>query len=140
MLCGSPVFKDIVLGQEIQSLMKEESINLIGKTSLTQLVAVLKKADIVLSPDSAPAHLATTQGTLVIGLYGHNDPRRTGPYQNLEYVVNIYDEYAEKQYGKPIEALPWSSRVKGKDIMGHIETEQVITQFNRIVKILNPVS
>ncbi|EFA28022.1 lipopolysaccharide biosynthesis protein, partial [Haemophilus influenzae HK1212] len=46
----------------------------------------------VLSPDSGPAHIATTQGTPVIGLYAYHNPLRTAPYNNLDNVISVYEE------------------------------------------------
>ena len=83
-LCGSPAPREKALAQQIQETASSELINLVGKTSLKQLTAVLRHASVVLAPDSGPAHLATTQSTPVVGLYAHSDPRRTGPYNSLE--------------------------------------------------------
>ena len=44
----------------------------------------------MLAPDSGPAHMATTQGTPVIGLYAHSNPKRTGPYLSLDTTVSVF--------------------------------------------------
>ncbi|HRV31150.1 MAG TPA: FAD-dependent thymidylate synthase, partial [Kiritimatiellia bacterium] len=44
-------------------------VNLIGRTSLKQLLALLDRADLLICPDSGPAHMATAVGTPVVGLY-----------------------------------------------------------------------
>ena len=66
-LCGSPAARELKLGSDIENLMNEKATNLIGKTSLKQLTAVIKEARLILAPDSGPAHIATTQGVPVIG-------------------------------------------------------------------------
>ncbi|OEF29477.1 glycosyltransferase family 9 protein [Vibrio rumoiensis] len=131
-LCGSPSQREIQLGDDIGQHMRQQATNLIGKTNLKQLLAVLKKADIVLAPDSGPAHMATTQGTPVIGLYAHSNPQRTGPYLSLSSTVSVYDNCVLQQYGKPVSELPWGTRVKGSDLMQQISLESVIQQFDKL--------
>jgi heptosyltransferase I len=131
-LCGSPAPREIKLGEKIEKHMQYEATNLIGKTSLKQLTATLQKATLVLAPDSGPAHIATTQNTPVIGLYAHSNPKRTGPYLSSDSVISVYEKHVQAQYKKPLSELPWSTRVKGEDLMADIQTEQVIEMFNKL--------
>ena len=66
--------------EEITSLMKTESVNLGGKTTLLDLAYLYKKAGMVITTDSGPMHLAAAVGIPVIALFGPTDPARTGPY------------------------------------------------------------
>jgi len=131
-LCGSPAPREIKLGESISENMRTDVTNLIGKTSLKQLTATLKQAELVLAPDSGPAHIATTQGTPVIGLYGHSNPNRTRPYLSADSVVSVYEQHVQEQHGKPLNELPWSARAKGEHIMADIKTEAVIELFNAL--------
>jgi len=131
-LCGSPAPREILLGENIEKLMKHSAINLVGKTSLKQLTATLRESKLVLAPDSGPAHIATTQGTSVIGLYGHSNPNRTGPYFSQDSVVSVYEQHVQDQHKKSLANLSWSARAKGEHIMKDITTEMVIEQFNTI--------
>jgi len=131
-LCGSPAPREIKLGTEIEQQMHYEATNLIGKTSLKELTAVIQKATLLLAPDSGPAHIATTQGTPVIGLYGHSNPHRTRPYLSADSVVSVYEKHVQAQHKKPLSELPWSARAKGEHIMADIQTEQVIALFNKL--------
>ncbi|RBQ30331.1 ADP-heptose--LPS heptosyltransferase I, partial [Arcobacter sp. FW59] len=124
-LCGSPAPREVNLGNDIEKLCQSPVTNLIGKTNLKQLTAVLKHATVVLAPDTGPAHLATTQSTPVIGLYAHSDPRRTGPYNDLDIVVSVYQQHVEAQQGKPVADLPWGTRAKGDDLMKDITLDMV---------------
>ncbi|MZG55739.1 glycosyltransferase family 9 protein [Photobacterium lucens] len=132
-LCGSPTQREQALGESIIQHCHHPITNLIGKTSLIQLTALLKCATVVIAPDSGPAHLATTQGTPVIGLYGHSNPTRTGPYLSQQNVVSVYQQFAEKHYGKLVSELPWGARIKGRDIMTAISVDDVITQLDTII-------
>ena len=64
---------------EIQRLMHGESINIAGKTTLTQLASILHICNVFIGNDSGPMHLAAAVGTRTIGLYGPGDPTRFGP-------------------------------------------------------------
>lgn len=48
--------------------------------SIPQLIALLRRAKLVIAADSGPLHLAAALGTRVLGLYGPTDPARTGPW------------------------------------------------------------
>ena len=64
---------------EIQGCMQKESINVAGKTTLTQLASILHTCNVFIGNDSGPMHLAAAVGTQTIGLYGPGDPTRFGP-------------------------------------------------------------
>ena len=131
-LCGSPAPREILLGEKIEKLMQHSAINLIGKTSLKQLTATLRESKLLLAPDSGPAHIATTQGTPVIGLYGHSNPKRTGPYFSKDNVVSVYEQHVQDQHKKSLADLPWSARAKGNHIMKDIDIKSVIVKFNQL--------
>lgn len=132
-LCGSPAEREKSLGTSITSLMQHTPLNLIGQTSLKQLAAVLGQAVVVIAPDSGPAHIATTQGTPVVGLYGHSNPKRTGPYNDLDSVVSVYEQFVEQQQGKPAEQLAWSTRVKGEHVMQSITLDMVQSKLKPLL-------
>ncbi len=133
-LCGGPAAIDRELADAIKAASNSEFIDLVGKTSLKQMLCCLKQASLVIAPDTGPAHMAVTQGTPVLGLYAHSNPKRTGPYLYQDYVAEVYHFNVLKQKGKPANLLKWGTRVKGKDLMSQITVEQVKQQFNRLVK------
>lgn len=130
--CGSSAEREVKLTHTIIQHMTQPSLNLVGKTSLKQLAAILNKATLVLAPDSGPAHIATTQGTPVLGLYAHSNPKRTGPYNNVSDVVSVYEKMVTQQQGKPLNQLPWSTRANGTDLMAEIDVPSVIETFDRM--------
>ncbi len=62
-------------------------INLIGKTSLLELAAVLKAAEAGVGPDSGPAHLSASVGTPFVTLFGPTPSIRMAPYKCEHLVV-----------------------------------------------------
>jgi len=49
-------------------------------TSLEQLIALTRRASLVIGGDTGPLHLASALGKPVVGIYGPTDPKRNGPY------------------------------------------------------------
>lgn len=56
-------------------------------TNLRQLAWLLRHATLVIGGDTGPLHLADALGTKVVGLYAPTDPRRNGPYGQLDHCV-----------------------------------------------------
>jgi lipopolysaccharide heptosyltransferase II len=76
-LTGSPA--DLPLIEKITSRMHEQPLNLAGQTSLTQLAALLQHADLLITGDSGPMHMAAAVGTPLIAIHGPTDPALSGP-------------------------------------------------------------
>jgi len=87
-------------------------LNLIGKTSIPELLSIIKTAEFMISPDSGPAHMATAMNTAVIGLYATTNPDRARPYLSSEWTVNRYPQAVNKKYGKNSNHISWGARVK----------------------------
>jgi ADP-heptose:LPS heptosyltransferase len=67
--------------------MDQSPLDLVGKTSLLTLGAILKRCVTLVSGDTGPLHLATAVGTRVVALFGAIDPERTGPVGTGHVVV-----------------------------------------------------
>jgi heptosyltransferase-1 len=61
--------------------------DLTGQTSLLGLSAVMGEADLVLSNDTGPLHLAVASGAPVVSVFTCTDPSKTGPYGPRSEVV-----------------------------------------------------
>jgi ADP-heptose:LPS heptosyltransferase len=86
LLIGSP--SEAGLGEEFQKISDIKVINLIGKTNLMELSAILKRCRLLVSNDTGPLHIATAVGTKVIGIFlSTAHYRETGPYGEGHLVV-----------------------------------------------------
>ncbi len=132
-LAGSPAQVEIDLAENIESLLNAPVKNLVGKSSLKEMLALLKQANLVIAPDTGPAHMANAVNTPIIGLYAHHNPDRTCPYQYRDYVVTVYDEAIKAETGKDKSELSWRTRVQDKQAMNRIRSEQVIAMFDKAV-------
>jgi heptosyltransferase I len=77
--------------------------------------------------------MAVSQKTPVLGLYGHSNPKRTGPYLYQKYAAEVYHQNIKAQTGRSAQNLAWGTRVKGKKIMEQITVQDVIAKFDLIV-------
>lgn len=139
-LCGGPSALEQRMAADILAQCSLPPLNLIGQTSLKQMMALIKQAQLVLAPDTGPAHMATAAGIPVLALYAHHNPERTGPYLCPEGVVSVYRPLIEAHTGKPLAELPWRTRLKDPDAMKQIHVDQVIERFDSLCQrfALNP--
>jgi len=116
---------------EIRRQSKTRVIDLVGRTDLKQLLAILEGAKLVIAPDSGPAHMATATGTPVIGLYATTNPDRARPYFSQQYVVNRYNEAVRDKYDKTPDQMPWGLRVRDEGTMARITVKDVTDMLDQ---------
>lgn len=61
-------------------------LNLLNRTTLPELSAILKRAAFVVSVDSGPMHLAAALGTPLLSIHTWSDPRRVGPFSEKSWI------------------------------------------------------
>jgi heptosyltransferase-2 len=78
---------DLSLAEDLAKLTQGRVFIFCGKTTLGELAALMAEADLVISNDSGPMHIAVSQGTKVIALFGPTSAEITGPYGSGNYSV-----------------------------------------------------
>ncbi len=68
--------EDRPLVEKIFSLTKNRPINAVGKTSITELVSLIRRCQVFISSDSAPMHIASSVNVPLIAIFGPTDPKR----------------------------------------------------------------
>lgn len=63
--------------------------DLVGQTSLRELVALSARARLFVGCDTGPMHLAAALGVPVVALFGPADPARTGPFGAGHVIVRV---------------------------------------------------
>ncbi len=71
--------KEDAVWAEKLSETREGVVSLIGKTSLTDLVALVKKMDVMVTGDTAPLHIGAAFQTKLVAIFGPTDPKRHMP-------------------------------------------------------------
>jgi len=130
-LVGGPTEREKQTAKAILAASPVAHINLVGKTNLKQLCAVLQRADLLLTSDSGPAHIANAVGTRVVCLHAATNPYQTGPYLDQDRAVNKYPQAVQAEYGKPLADLPWGVRAHGEDVMRLITVDEVQDALRR---------
>jgi lipopolysaccharide heptosyltransferase II len=80
---------DRPLGEIISQAAPERCLNLCGATSLPEMIEWIRRCDLLITNDTGPMHVAAALGRPLVALFGPTEPRRTGPYGQLENVLRL---------------------------------------------------
>jgi lipopolysaccharide heptosyltransferase I len=86
-LLGAPVER--ATADAILAACSTPVIDLVGRTSVRELAAVLAVAELIVCHDSGPMHIAAALGKPMVALFGPTNPARTGPYDQSARVVAL---------------------------------------------------
>ena len=81
-LLGGKNENDLAIANQIASETQNSKFkiqNMSGKTSLRELMALLKLCRVLLTNDTGPMHVAAALGTPVVAIFGSTSPELTGP-------------------------------------------------------------
>lgn len=78
--------KDRAVGDPIAAELGERGENLLGKTTLAELIETLRGCDALLTNDTGTMHLAAWLGVPTVAIFGSTDPVLTGPLAPPERV------------------------------------------------------
>ena len=130
-LCGGRSELERQTADAIIAAMRAPALDLVGKDTLKQLPALLARADLVMTPDSGPMHIANAMGTAVLGLHAASNPRRSGPYSSVRYCVDRYDDAARRYKGRPAAELKWGAKIEHDGVMALVTVDDGIAAFER---------
>ena len=126
LLTGGTTEIERTYGRGILELCKSRPTNLIGQTSLKQLLAILKRSSVVLCPDSGPAHMATL---------GPHARRRVSMRRRIACApapTSASTSWStstrrpcEREFRRPIDELRWGQRVRDPEAMSLITVADV---------------
>ncbi|MGH8256222.1 MAG: glycosyltransferase family 9 protein [Steroidobacteraceae bacterium] len=138
-LCGGRSADELAMAAAIEAAATERAasaglINQVGRDTLPQLLALLARATVLLSPDSGPAHMATMVGTPVIGLYAATRPQRCGPYLSQQWCVDRYPEAARRYCGRDAAELPWHAKIERPGVMDLIGIDDVRERLDALMR------
>jgi lipopolysaccharide heptosyltransferase I len=119
---GSSAENSIV--EKLQKLSNVPIVNLAGQTSLSELVALLRAARLVVSNDTGPGHIAAALGTPLVMMFSWSNPARIAPYGKSECIV------ASEPYGR-------GPKIKSTDPKHGIKAIAVDDVYQKICEQLN---
>ena len=80
---------DHLLGEIVAAAAPEQCLNLCGETSLPEMVEWIRRCELMVTNDTGPMHAAAALGKPMVALFGPTEPRRTGPYGQLQNVLRL---------------------------------------------------
>ena len=120
---------EVSLVDSVIERMQFPGINTAGKWGLKELAFLQKQADIMVTPDSGPMHLAAAMGTPVIALFGPTDPALTGPFGSIHRVV-----------AKPVDCRPCFLReCSSNKCMNQISVREVWEEIEQHLSCSNAI-
>jgi len=128
-LIGGPSAGERTMADAVLAACRNKPLDLTGKDTLKKLMAMFGRAQLLLTPDSGPMHMANTVGTKVLGLHAASNPDRSGPYSDRRWCVNKYDEASRKYLGKPASEISWGSKIEKPGVMDLIGVDEVIERY-----------
>ncbi len=67
------------IGRDIQNFMTHTPLNLVGKTTVREMMAILEQCCLLITNDSGPMHVAAALKTPLVAIFGPTDHTTTSP-------------------------------------------------------------
>lgn len=121
-LVGGPGSRETAIARMIANGAERRPLWGMGD-GVRRLLWLIGGCDLVVAPDTGPVHIARALGVPVVGLYGHTNPWRVGPYRAYEDLwVNAYDEPGEEPDPSNFEPKHGRmERIRVEDVMARVE-------------------
>jgi heptosyltransferase-2 len=91
-LTGGP--GEAAIAGEIEAAMRGDCLNLVGHTSVRELMALIKRCNFFVTNDSGPMHLAAAFGVPLVAIFGPTDHTTTSPFSTRAVVLRQDTECA----------------------------------------------
>jgi len=114
-ITGGPAEREIAA--DIAASTKAKCLNIAGRTSVRELMALIRRCDFFITNDSGPMHIAAAFSVPLVAIFGPTDHTTTSPYSNRAVVVS-----------KGMECAPCLKRECPTDhrCMSEVKVEEVI--------------
>lgn len=121
LLVGGP--GETPIGHEIEGAMRSRPLNMIGKTTVREMMAFLSRMDLVVTNDSGPMHVAAAFDRPIVALFGSTDHTTTSPLCSKYRIVRKEIECAPCFERKcPKEHHRCMSDIGVEDVLGAVES------------------
>ncbi len=95
MLVGGPAEREVALARAVAERARVQPVWALGD-GVRRVLGLLHGSDLVIAPDTGPLHMARAMDVPVVGLFGHTNPWRVGPYRRFQDLwVDHYNEPGE---------------------------------------------
>jgi len=132
-LIGGPGAAERALAAGLQQGgLRAPVLDMVGKTGLRQLAALLGEVDALLAPDTGPLHIAQAMKTPVVGLYAVAPSKKTGPYLEPQWTVDVFAEAAATILKRGPERIGWRQRVHDERAVQLIQVDAVVDKLEKL--------
>lgn len=127
-LVGGPGARETAIAHEIVQRATHPLTWAMGD-GVRRVAWILERSALVLAPDTGPLHIARALGVPTIGLYGHTNPWRVGPYRAFEQLwVDAYTDVGTEPDASRFDPPP-------EDRMAWITVAQVLERVQRVRRV-----
>lgn len=130
MLIGGPGAREQAVAREIMDRAEAKPVWALGD-SVRRLMWLIDGARLLIAPDTGPVHIARALGVPVVGLFGHTNPWRVGPYRAWEDLW--IDRYTEP--GEPPDPSNWTPKLGRMEL---ITVDDVLERVRRATPHMAP--
>ena len=124
-IVGGPSVDERSMADQIIASTQTKIIDTLGD-NVRKLVWIIDGSTLLISPDTGPLHISHALGTPVVGLFGHTNPNRSGPYSRFrELIVNRFEQGPRQRY---------AGIRKYQNGMKHITVESVMEKVSLALK------
>ena len=130
LICGGP--GDTAVAQAVDEQSAKQGVNLVGRADLSMFMALVDRAQVVISNDSAPMHVAVARGVPVVAIFCATTPSLGyGPYSERAVVVEKKDLFCRpcSRHGGP--TCPRGTA----DCMRMITVDEVLTGVEQMLAL-----
>jgi heptosyltransferase II len=127
-IVGAP--NEVDIGAQVEETLKAYGVtnyqNVVGKTTMSELIDLIASAKLFITNDSGPMHIAAAFGVPTVAIFGPTDDTETAAWGNPHYVV----------VKKNLDCMPCKKRtcpLKHHDCMKLIEAAEVLVAARRVV-------
>jgi len=125
-LAGGPGEREQRIGREIVE-RASAAIEWAMGDSVRRLAWIIRGSDLVIAPDTGPVHIARALNVPVVGIFGHTNPWRVGPWR-------AYQDLWVDHYTDPEKGPDPSNRTPRWGRMPTIETREVLERVQTAVE------
>jgi heptosyltransferase-2 len=80
---------EMPLSSEIEAAMRRKPVNLAGRTTVRELMALLASCSFLVTNDSGPMHIGAALGVPLVAIFGPTDWRKTSPWTKRARIVHV---------------------------------------------------
>jgi heptosyltransferase I len=122
LIAGGPGEREAAIAEQIRA-HSSSRIEMAMGDSVRRLAWIVGGSNLLVAPDTGPVHIARALGVPVVGIYGHTNPWRVGPWRAYQ------DLWVDKYTGEGKKPVP-ANRAPKWNIMPEITVEEVIDRIS----------